>query len=95
MHERHLLMDLLRKAEQVCREAGAARVTRLHVFLGALSHLDEAHFMEHFIDATRGTVLEGASVKITTGKDMTDPHAQDVMLLDVEVEDAPPSASAD
>jgi len=93
MHEKHLLAEVVKKAEQVCREQGALRVTRMHVFLGALSHLTPEHFREHFDQESRGTPTEGADVAITLGEDVSDSRAQDVVLLDLEVEDdVPPSA---
>jgi len=93
MHEKYLLAELVKKAEQVCREQGALRVTRMHVFLGALSHLTAEHFREHFDQQSRGTPAEGADVEITLGKDVNDSRAQDIVLLDLEVEDVvPPSA---
>jgi len=93
MHEKHLLSELVKKAEQVCREQGALRVTRMHVFLGALSHLTPEHFRDHFEQESRGTPAEGADVTFTLGEDVNDSRAQDVVLLDLEVEDdVPPSA---
>jgi len=93
MHEKHLLAELVEKAEQVCREQGALRVTRMHVFLGALSHLTPEHFREHFEQESRGTPVEGADVTFTLGEDVNDSRAQDVVLLDLEVEDGLPPYS--
>lgn len=93
MHEKHLLADLVKKAEQVCREQGALRVTHMHVFLGAMSHLTPGHFREHFEQESRGTPAEGADVAITLGEDVDDSRAQQVVLLDLEVEgETAPSA---
>ena len=41
---------------------GGRRVTRIRVRLGALSHFTPEHFREHFEDAARGTLAEGAEV---------------------------------
>jgi len=94
MHEKHLMDKLVRKAESVCAENGAVRVTRLHVYLGALSHFTPEHFQEHLDEDAKGTVLDGAALEVTMGEDVNDPRAQDVILLDLEVEDAP-AAPAD
>ena len=78
--------DLVRKLEAEAAAAGAARVTRVHVRLGALSHFTEAHFREHFVDATRGTVAEGAQVEAELRTDPTEAHAQGVVLESIDVE---------
>ena len=62
MHERALMKDVMRKIEEVARAGGATRVTRVGVRLGALSHFTPEHFREHFVDASRGTIAEGAEV---------------------------------
>ena len=48
MHERALMVDLMRKIEVEALAAGGGRVTRVRVRLGALSHLTAEHFREHF-----------------------------------------------
>jgi hydrogenase nickel incorporation protein HypA/HybF len=80
-----VLDDLMREIGRVARRERAARVTRIAVRLGVLSHFTEEHFREHFADASRGTVAEGAVVDVTLGTDVTDPLAQSVLLERVEV----------
>jgi hydrogenase nickel incorporation protein HypA/HybF len=77
------MKDLMRKIES---EAAGARVTAIRVRLGALSHLTEGHFREHFADASRGTIAEGAAVEAELGSDPTEPAAQGVVLESIEVE---------
>lgn len=86
MHERALLTDLMREIEAVARADGATSVTRVSVRLGALSHFTEQHFREHFVDASRGTLAEGAAVDARLEDDLEDPHAAGVVLESVEVE---------
>ena len=86
MHERALMQDVMRKIEEVAREDGAARVTRIAVRLGALSHFTPEHFREHFEDASRGTMAEGAQVAATVDQDPAHERARDVVLESVEVE---------
>lgn len=86
MHERALLTDLMREIEGVARADGATRVTRVSVRLGALSHFTESHFREHFVDASRGTLAEGAVVEAVLATDLEDPHAAGVVLESVEVD---------
>jgi hydrogenase nickel incorporation protein HypA/HybF len=86
VHERALMQDVMRKIEEVAREDGAARVTRIAVRLGALSHFTPEHFREHFEDASRGTMAEGAHVDATVDSDTYHERARDVVLESVEVE---------
>lgn len=86
MHEQALMNDLMRKLEAEARSEGGHRVTRVRVRLGALSHFTEAHFREHFEDASRGTIAEGAAVEAEVGTDPTDAHADGVVLESIELE---------
>ena len=87
MHEASLMKNLMGKVEQLALEHGAGRVTRIGVKLGALSHFSPDHFREHFEQASRGTVAEGASLDIELLTDISDPNAQDVLLDSADVED--------
>jgi hydrogenase nickel incorporation protein HypA/HybF len=86
MHERALMKDVMRKIEEVARSGGATRVTRVSVRLGALTHFTPEHFREHFEDASRGTLAEGAEVDAILDGDIADARARDVVLESVEVE---------
>lgn len=86
MHEFSLMADLMRKIESIARQENASRIRTIHVRLGALCHMSPEHFCEHFQHAARGTVAEGAALKVTVHPDPHDAHAQDVLLESVEVE---------
>ena len=86
MHERVLMDDLVRKIESQARAEGATRVTRIRVQLGALSHFTPEHFLEHFEDASRGTIAEGAEVDAEMRTDPTEEGAQGVVLESIDVE---------
>jgi len=86
VHERKLMDDLMGKIVTEARAAGASRVTVIRVRLGALSHFTEAHFREHFEDASRGTLAEGAVVEAELRADPTEAEAQGVVLESIEVE---------
>jgi len=86
VHERALMDDVMRKVDAVAQENGAIRVTRIGVRLGALSHFTPEHFREHFADASRGTLAEGAAVDAVVETDLSDPDAAGVVLESVEVE---------
>jgi hydrogenase nickel incorporation protein HypA/HybF len=86
VHERALMRDLVARIEATAEAEGATRVTRVVVQLGALSHFTPEHFREHFEDATRGTVADGAAVMAELEDDIASPRARDVVLASVEVE---------
>jgi hydrogenase nickel incorporation protein HypA/HybF len=87
MHETALVRDLVRRIDQLARAAGASRVVGAKVWLGALSHLSAEHFREHFVLEARNTLASTAALKIELSSDSTDPHAQQVRLESVELED--------
>lgn len=88
MHEKALMDDLMAKILAVADAEGGVRVTGVRVWLGALSHFTPVHFREHFDDAARGTLAEGAEVEATLDGDISDPRAQGVVLESVVVSDA-------
>lgn len=86
MHEKAVMDDLIRTIDARARNEGAVRVTRIQVRLGALSHFTEAHFREHFLDASQGTVAEGAEVEAELDTDPSAARAQGVVLEAIDVE---------
>ena len=86
MHERALMNDLMAEIDAQARAEGATRVTRIRVRLGALSHFTPGHFLEHFEDAARGTLAEGADVEAELRTDPTEDGAQGVLLESIDVE---------
>lgn len=85
MHERALMQDLVAKVLAVAEAEGASSVARIRVRLGALSHFTPEHFVEHWRDASQGTVAEGAEVDATMDQDLTGDAAQGVVLESVQV----------
>jgi hydrogenase nickel incorporation protein HypA/HybF len=85
MHEKALMDDLMAKILAVAAAEDGARVTRVTVWLGALSHFTPEHFREHFEDASKDTLAEGAQVEATLDDDISDPRAQGVVLESVVV----------
>ena len=86
MHERVLMDDLMREIDERARAEGATRVTRITVKLGALSHFTPGHFREHFEDASRGTLAEGAEIDAELRTDPTEANAQGVVLESIDIE---------
>ena len=85
MHESHLIAGLMKKLEAIAKEERARKITGIKIKLGALSHMSEGHFREHFEHASQGTVAEGAELDIEMQTDIHDPHAQEIILDSVIV----------
>ena len=85
MHEQATIRDLVATVLHVAEENNAKRVVRIKVHLGALSHFTPEHFLEHWQDATGGTIAEGCKVESELSEDLTDPNAHGVILEDVEI----------
>ena len=81
MHDRSIMDSLLRKIGAIAEENGGARVTGIRVRLGTVSHMDEAHFREHWAEAVRGTPCAGAAAEV---EQSSEPFG--VMLVDVDLE---------
>jgi hydrogenase nickel incorporation protein HypA/HybF len=76
MHEFHLMADLMKKIEKVAADNQAEKVTRVGVWLGALSHITPEHFREHFVDGARGTIAEGAELEVESSENIDHEQAQ-------------------
>ncbi|MGH2935001.1 MAG: hydrogenase/urease maturation nickel metallochaperone HypA [Gaiellaceae bacterium] len=85
MHEQALLKDLVREIESIATREQSPRVVAVRVRVGPMSHMTPAHFVEHFVDATRGTVAEGARCDVEE-IDEHDPLAQSIVLESVELQ---------
>jgi hydrogenase nickel incorporation protein HypA/HybF len=85
MHEAGLMRDLMRRIVEAAAADGGGRVCGVRVWLGALSHFTPKHFAEHFEDASRGTVAEGAAISCDVSDDPRHPDALWVRLLSIEM----------
>lgn len=88
MHEASLMKDLMGQLTGLAETQGARRIVAIEVWLGALSHMSPEHFQEHFDQAAKGTLAEGAELRATLSDDITDPNAQTILLKGMEVEAA-------
>ncbi|MGI9416583.1 MAG: hydrogenase/urease maturation nickel metallochaperone HypA, partial [Geminicoccaceae bacterium] len=77
----------MRQIETIAAQEGARKVTKVAVWCGALSHMTEAHFADHFDQAAKDTLAEGATLDVTVSDDLTDDRAQDVLLESIDVAD--------
>ena len=91
MHEAGLARDLIQRAEETALAEGVRRVTAVTVRIGALAGVTGDHLREHFIAEAKGTMAEGAALEVVEGPGdeaaLADPHAMDVLLVGVEVEE--------
>ena len=85
MHEAAVMRDLMRAIETVAQTEGAARVTAIRVRLGDLSHMTPAHFREHFEEASRGTLAEGARIEVVETDAAEERQAVRLESVDVEL----------
>lgn len=85
MHEQATIKDLVAKVVAIAEENDAKRVVRIKVKLGALSHFTPEHFVEHWVDASAGTIAEGCKIESELSEDLTDSQAQGVVLEDIEI----------
>lgn len=86
MHEATLIADLIRKIENIADAREATKIVGVKVKIGALAHISPEHLREHFLHAAVGTCSEGAQLEIETLTDITDPHAQEIILESIEIE---------
>jgi hydrogenase nickel incorporation protein HypA/HybF len=86
MHEASLMANLMQRIDKIARAENARRVVAVSVWLGALSHMSEGHFVEHFERAAAGTLAEGAQLDVTVSTDTDHANAQALVLESVELE---------
>lgn len=86
MHEASLMASLMRQIESVAKLEEATQVVSVAVWLGALSHMSEQHFADHFSHAAAGTIADGARLKLTLSTDIGHADAELIRLESVEVE---------
>ncbi len=86
MHEMSLMNNLLAKIEQIAKENNSNKVSKVCVTIGALAHISEDHFKEHFVEGTSGTIAESAELFVTMDEDTNNPNAQDILLTSIDVQ---------
>jgi hydrogenase nickel incorporation protein HypA/HybF len=85
MHEASLMTGLIKKIESVALQQKARKVVGVTIKLGALSNISAAHFREHFIEAAKSSIAEGALLAIEESHDIYDQNAQEILVEEVEV----------
>jgi hydrogenase nickel incorporation protein HypA/HybF len=84
MHEGGIAERIVEVALERAREAGAARVTDLHVELGPKAGFSAESAVFRLEEASRGTIVEGARIHFVP---TADPRA--LRLVSIDVEDPP------
>lgn len=85
MHEMSLMNGLMNKIYETAQNEQACRVSKVSVWLGALSHMSADHFREHFEVSSKGGIAEHAELDIEVSDDEFHPQAQDILLLSIDV----------
>lgn len=86
MHEASLMVNLMRRIDDLAKAEGARRIVGVSVWLGALSHMSAEHFAEHFERAAAGTIADGARLDISVSDDPGHANAQDLVLESIAME---------
>lgn len=86
MHESGLVQPLVDRVLELASEAGARRVLRVTLRLGALCSLSGAHLAAHFREAASGTMAADAALDVVNEHDPSAETAQSLVLESVEVE---------
>ena len=85
MHERTLVLDLLRKVESVAREHRAkARYVKIRI--GPSCHIQPETLRAQFSLLARGTAAEGAGVEVMVEAAGTSQTGREVVLESIEIE---------
>lgn len=87
MHEASLINDFMKRLQQLAVNEQTGNITRIHVWLGALSQMSASHFTDHFRLAAKGSAAEHAILDITLSDNIEHPDAQHIILESVEFED--------
>ena len=87
MHEQFLMADLVRKIDSISQAQHPKNIVRVKIKLGALSHISADHFKEHFVQAAKGSRVENTQLDVEVLTDLNDPHAQEILLDSVDVEE--------
>ena len=87
MHEQSLMNNLMDQIKTLAQDHQGQKITRVQVWLGALSHFTKDHFQEHFDVAAKGSLAEGAQLDMELSEDQQDPNAMGVIIQEIDVDD--------
>jgi hydrogenase nickel incorporation protein HypA/HybF len=87
MHEARLVRDLVAEIENVAKSAHKDHIEAVRIEIGALSHVTPDSLEGTFELLAHGSPAQDAQLDITRSADLAAPHAHDVRLVSVVVED--------
>jgi Zn finger protein HypA/HybF involved in hydrogenase expression len=90
MHEAGMVDSILTVVLAKAVEAGAARVTRIHLQAGPLSGVAEEALRFHWAEHAAGTIAQGADLVVSPTDELIE-----LRLVSFEVEDAAASPADD
>jgi hydrogenase nickel incorporation protein HypA/HybF len=86
MHEEALLREIREKIVEVAKANGAKRVTKVRLWIGALSEIPGDHMKEEWPRTVDGTIAEGATLDVESSKDIHDPRASDIIVTSLDID---------
>ncbi|EQD63551.1 hypothetical protein B1B_06989 [mine drainage metagenome] len=87
MHEEALFRDLRRKLEEIAREEHAAQISRVSVWVGALSHVSEEILRSRWPTTVEGTAARSSRLEVQLSTDVNDPRATRIVLTQLDITD--------
>ncbi len=87
MHEEALFRDLRRKIEEIAREEHVVEISRVALWVGALSHVSEDALRSRWPTTVEGTAARSARLDVQISTDVDDPRAGGIVLTHVDVVD--------
>jgi len=85
LHEAVLFRDLREALLRAAAGEHADRITRVSVWIGALSHVSEPMMREEWPEIVEGTPAEGSELSIETSTDIYDARASSIVLRTITV----------
>ncbi|MGZ3775659.1 MAG: hydrogenase maturation nickel metallochaperone HypA/HybF [Pseudobdellovibrionaceae bacterium] len=90
MHETGLLKNMLKTISDLAERENAKQVASITIQIGALAQISPEHLQEHFDIESKGSIAEGADLIVEVSDNVIDPHAQEIILKNIEVVDENP-----
>ena len=88
MHEEALFRDLRRKLEELGREHRGERITRVRIWVGALSHVSAPMIQDRWPGIVADTPARSACLEVEVSTDPHDPRAEGIVLADIDLVEA-------
>ncbi len=85
MHEEALLRDLRRKVQELAKLEPGAEISRVALWVGALSHVTEETLRSRWPTVVEGTSARTARLEVEVSNDLDDPRASGIVLVELDV----------